>query len=675
MHAPLSIDEAHARHGETTPAGISHHRGDLNLGDLPHRVPADPRYFTADVHVTPDGRARIGDHTYTPEQYGDLLRRNGWDGKTPIRLIGCDAASNNFADRLSRHTGADILAPTKPAWTDANGRVYTSDAEIGPDGSRQPKIPPNGEWHTHSPDGTTTRVGDDGYVPATRDADKTDHTTPDGARDRTADKEGTGIPDNLKKQIREERLKKLKYVNETYYLYENKVKLPRYELRIKPSANVIAASRVDMLPPDEVDLKAPDDWSPPKDRVLTEDDLKCVEITLRHDRDAPLAPRYHKGIVLDSRGLSSPERVEGEQALIDERRRAIQEERAAAPESPEYREAHTRTSKHGEELGERGMQHFMSDLYPGATRLDTQLGRQNRYDGVYGLDERRFMARPSEHQRRMIVEAKGPYANKPGVAKALDGKPVKQGHDGYFDRTNHIMQRSDFSEKEIAELRDRLTAEERVPLDQLDRRIAEVKAQEQQMATDLDRLVRYPEEIKARYMQDFLGIDDIHVDAHLHRAESATAGITDHERAAHRLDGGYDRYYDDLINHYKHHGALPADVNAALHRAFAERNESLPDGFVERMMARLEHVRDYGMVEYSRVQAKVREVPLTDYLARYDPDAAGTLDRLPQGQRDDWVREYLAKKGYSAPDLANPGIEVYDGYVAKAYQMRWQRTS
>ncbi|MEV8436819.1 hypothetical protein AB0425_05550 [Actinosynnema sp. NPDC051121] len=182
-----SIDEAHARHGETTPAGVSHHRGDPDMGDLPHRVPPDPRYFTADVHITPDGRARIGNHTYTPEQYGDLLRRNGWDGKTPIRLIGCDAGANDFANRLSRHTGADVLAPTKPAWTDANGRVYTSDAEIGPDGNRQPKIPPNGEWNTHRPDGTTTRAGEDGYAPDTHDADKADHTSPDDARDRGAD--------------------------------------------------------------------------------------------------------------------------------------------------------------------------------------------------------------------------------------------------------------------------------------------------------------------------------------------------------------------------------------------------------------------------------------------------------------------------------------------------------
>lgn len=155
------------------------------MGDLPHRVPHDPRYFTADVHITPDGRARIGPHTYTPEQYGDLLRRHGWDGRTPIRLIGCDAAANDFAHRLSRHTGADVLAPTKPAWTDTRGRVYTSDAEIGPDGNRQPRIPPNGQWHTHRPDGTTTRTGDDGFAPGTHHTDKHDLTQHD-ARDRAA---------------------------------------------------------------------------------------------------------------------------------------------------------------------------------------------------------------------------------------------------------------------------------------------------------------------------------------------------------------------------------------------------------------------------------------------------------------------------------------------------------
>ncbi len=193
------------------------------MGDLPHRVPHDPRYFTADVHVTPDGRARIGNHTYTPEEYGDLLRRNGWDGKTPIRLIGCDAGSNDFANRLSTHTGADVLAPTKPAWTDTQGRVYTSDAEIGPDGNRQPKIPPNGEWQTHRPDGTTTKASDDGFVPGTKDTDKTD-LDPAAAKDRgkSDDTAWQDEPDHPSGLTPRQKINDPEYFDKHYIEYKNK---------------------------------------------------------------------------------------------------------------------------------------------------------------------------------------------------------------------------------------------------------------------------------------------------------------------------------------------------------------------------------------------------------------------------------------------------------------------
>ncbi|MCP9621018.1 hypothetical protein FOH10_26685 [Nocardia otitidiscaviarum] len=174
------------RYAEPTPAGVSHHRGDPVLGDLPHRVSPDPNRFTADVHITPDGHAHIGDDVYTPAQYGDLLRRTGWDGSTPIRLIGCDAGSNTFATRLAEHLGVDVLAPTAPAWTDSAGRVYTSTAEIGPDGNRRPRIPPDGLWQTHHPDGTTTPATEDGFAPGTRPEDVVG-LDPDQARDRARD--------------------------------------------------------------------------------------------------------------------------------------------------------------------------------------------------------------------------------------------------------------------------------------------------------------------------------------------------------------------------------------------------------------------------------------------------------------------------------------------------------
>ncbi|WP_327143742.1 toxin glutamine deamidase domain-containing protein [Nocardia sp. NBC_01327] len=166
-----------------TDAGASFHPDDAILTDLAGRVPADPTHFTADVHITEDGLARIGDRTYTPEEFGNLLRQSGWDGNTPIRLIGCDAGTNGFASRLATHLGADVLAPTKPAWSDTHGRLYTSTAETHPDGTRRPRIPPDGEWETHHPDGTKTTATQDGFAPGTQDGDK-HGLTGDDARDR-----------------------------------------------------------------------------------------------------------------------------------------------------------------------------------------------------------------------------------------------------------------------------------------------------------------------------------------------------------------------------------------------------------------------------------------------------------------------------------------------------------
>ncbi|MFF5987660.1 hypothetical protein [Prauserella flavalba] len=171
----LGPDEVNQRHAESTPAGTSFHRDDPEMGDLPHRVQPDPDgRYTADVHVTPDGHARIGNQLYTPEEFADILRRNGdYDGR-PIRLIGCDAGSNDFAQRLSRELDTEVLAPNKPAWTDSDGRVFSSDYEVGPDGQVRPRIPPNGEWSVHSPDGSTSRGSDDAFTPDTADADKDD---------------------------------------------------------------------------------------------------------------------------------------------------------------------------------------------------------------------------------------------------------------------------------------------------------------------------------------------------------------------------------------------------------------------------------------------------------------------------------------------------------------------
>jgi hypothetical protein len=182
---PPSIEDAFADHAEPTEAGLSLHGGDDHMGDLPHRVPADDRYFTVDAHITEDGYVRIGGHEYTPEELGRMLRENGWDGAKPIRLIGCDAAENGFGSRLAAHLGTDVLAPTAKAWTDENGRVYTSSPEPDGNGNLRPRIPPDGEWHTMHPDGTMLLASDDGFVPGTPEEAK-HGLDPDGAHERAA---------------------------------------------------------------------------------------------------------------------------------------------------------------------------------------------------------------------------------------------------------------------------------------------------------------------------------------------------------------------------------------------------------------------------------------------------------------------------------------------------------
>ncbi|MFF2393425.1 hypothetical protein [Nocardia sp. NPDC058114] len=203
----VDLDAIHNNHAEQTPAGVSHHRGDPTMGDLPHRVPADPNHFTADTHITPDGHAAIGNQTLTPEQYGDLLRRSGWDGITPIRLIGCDASTNGFANRLAQHLGVEVLAPTHAAWTDANGNVFSASTITNSDGTRNPRIPPDGQWQTHRPNGTTTTPDTNSSAPGSL-ATKLDPTTavsratppprrvtPAAARDRSLDPHAQEVRD------------------------------------------------------------------------------------------------------------------------------------------------------------------------------------------------------------------------------------------------------------------------------------------------------------------------------------------------------------------------------------------------------------------------------------------------------------------------------------------------
>ncbi|MFE3696649.1 alpha/beta hydrolase [Nocardia tengchongensis] len=180
-HTPVEDPLSHF--AEETPAGLSLH-DEPELRELARQVPEDPRFFTIDAHLTEHGTVLLDGREYTMEELAARLNSLGYDGR-PIRLVGCDAASTDAAAHLAKATGKPVLAPTKPAWTDHDGRIYSSTAEITPEGTRRPRIPPDGDWELVRPDGTKTKVSDDGFVPGTRDEDKHGFD-PDDARDRSA---------------------------------------------------------------------------------------------------------------------------------------------------------------------------------------------------------------------------------------------------------------------------------------------------------------------------------------------------------------------------------------------------------------------------------------------------------------------------------------------------------
>ncbi|GAA4876036.1 DNA/RNA non-specific endonuclease [Saccharopolyspora cebuensis] len=162
---------------DSTPSGSSYH-DDPAMKDLAQRVPDDGVHHTVDVHSTPDGNVRIGDQTFTPGEFADMIRNDpNWDGDKPIRLIACDSGSSGLARDLAADLGVPVTAPSGRAWTDNDGRVFSGDRD--PNGG--PGWPPNGNWTTHYPAGSTSRPTADGFHPP---GSGTPDTRPEGAEDR-----------------------------------------------------------------------------------------------------------------------------------------------------------------------------------------------------------------------------------------------------------------------------------------------------------------------------------------------------------------------------------------------------------------------------------------------------------------------------------------------------------
>ncbi|MGP4021669.1 hypothetical protein [Saccharopolyspora sp. 5N708] len=176
------------------------------MRDLAQRVPDDGVHHTVDVHALPDGRVRIGDHTFSPKELADMLRNDpNWNGQ-PIRLLSCDAGTSGLARDLANELGVPVTAPRGLAWTDTNGQVFSSSR--APDGG--PTWPPDGGWDTHNPDGTSTPASNDAFHPS-RDGEDI------GDRPDDAEARGEETPEQLEKQLEkiEQQQEKLKEKIET----------------------------------------------------------------------------------------------------------------------------------------------------------------------------------------------------------------------------------------------------------------------------------------------------------------------------------------------------------------------------------------------------------------------------------------------------------------------------
>lgn len=418
------IDEAEA-HRDTTPGGSSFHT-DPNMRDLAQRVPDDGVHHTVDVHALPDGRVRIGDRTFSPQEFADMLRRDpNWDGK-PIRLLSCDAGTSGLARDLSRELGVPVTAPRGLAWTDGSGRVFASD--MGPDG--RPGWPPNGGWDTHNPDGTRTPASNDGFHP-TRDGEDPGQR-PDEAEAR-GDEDAQGnddarseaqkrLIDRLNELHRSGDAEAFRDLFEKYYVEHKTGHIHRrvgwetnpdlhFDEHPVPPLRYNSDTQTFDRPSDAIDnfaswepLERPD---PSKLDQATYDDFverrraAITELENAKEHDKQFAQQKDEnGKVIKERD-TSPEADESAEAL---------------------RKAHANVTDIGEEFGEQAARDSLINDYGVPPENITVLHNSGVFDLVGELPDGRFV----------VIEAKGPSADL-GSRIDLSGKRSQQGTREYFE--------------------------------------------------------------------------------------------------------------------------------------------------------------------------------------------------------------------------------------------------
>ncbi|WP_033293749.1 hypothetical protein [Amycolatopsis jejuensis] len=403
------------------------------------------------------------------------------------------------------------MAPSKPAWTDANGRVFSSDYEIGPDGRMRPRIPPDGEWSVHCPDGTSHHVGDDGFAPDGRhhdphdvDADSSRHR---GENDDDVDWRDRPGPDG---RTPRQNLDDPEYVKKHYYLRTNADGSQELRIRhtaVDPQNPPHPVDLVDGKPVFKHDRPAAESLGFDESRSGSHPPQRGHEGAPEHDAGTG---QHHDDHGTGEHGTGDPQHVSGPHSdtsnwrdkdydAIDDKiadREAKKAELANTPaDSDDWTAAHNAKNDASEVLGEETSGHAVrdrlhrdfSDAYPdehfdvrehpdapegshryqivdadGNVRADitprhpvdgAKPGPGN-FDHIWEVDYRN-----GGEPHYIVHEAKGP-GGKPSERYLPEvARTYKQGHPAYFDDIVKKMARTD---PELADALERAKLDKRL---------------------------------------------------------------------------------------------------------------------------------------------------------------------------------------------------------------------
>ena len=87
-------------------------------------IPNDPNVFSIAGHGNPTSMFNQYGNPITPNELADMMEKQGYDGKQPVKLYSCETGSNgtnSFAQKLANLINQPVTAPSVPYLVNTNG--------------------------------------------------------------------------------------------------------------------------------------------------------------------------------------------------------------------------------------------------------------------------------------------------------------------------------------------------------------------------------------------------------------------------------------------------------------------------------------------------------------------------------------------------------------------------